>query len=129
MSGFRYPNITGLSEQEQLRQLKSYLYQLVEQLNNTEALTVTTAQKPADSAVTAKDSGSAAAGFGALKSLIIKSADIVDAYSEQIEKRLEEIDEELFGSAATDYVRAAELEQEKTQAEERLLEIYEEIGV
>ena len=49
--------------------------------------------------------------------------------AEKIEKRLEEIDEELFGSAATDYVRAAELEQEKTQAEERLLEIYEEIGV
>lgn len=89
MSGFRYPNITGFSEQEQLRQLKSYLYQLVEQLNNTEALTVAAAQKPVAAAVTPKDSDSAAADFGALKSLIIKSADIVDAYSEQIEKRLE----------------------------------------
>lgn len=29
----RYPNITGLSEREQLSQMKSYLHQLVEQLN------------------------------------------------------------------------------------------------
>ena len=29
----RYPNITGLSDSEQLVQIKSYLYQLVEQLN------------------------------------------------------------------------------------------------
>ena len=29
----RYPNITGLSEKEQLAQIKSYLYQLVDQLN------------------------------------------------------------------------------------------------
>ncbi len=48
---------------------------------------------------------------------------------EILEKRLEEIDKELFGSAATDYVRAAELEKEKNDAEERLLEIYETIGV
>ena len=49
--------------------------------------------------------------------------------SEKIEARIEAIDGELFGSAATDYVRAAELEQEKNTLEERLLEIYEEIGV
>ena len=29
----RYPNITGLSEKEQIAQIKSYLHQLVEQLN------------------------------------------------------------------------------------------------
>ena len=46
-----------------------------------------------------------------------------------IETRLEEIDGELFGSAATDYVRAAALEEEKNTLEERLLAIYEEIGV
>lgn len=31
----RYPNITGLSEKEQLTQIKSYLHQFVEQLNNS----------------------------------------------------------------------------------------------
>ena len=46
---------------------------------------------------------------------------------EQVEKRISEIDEELFGSAATDYMRAAELENEKNALEERLLEIYEEL--
>ena len=30
---FRYPNITGTSDHEQIDQIKSYLYQLVEQLN------------------------------------------------------------------------------------------------
>lgn len=49
--------------------------------------------------------------------------------SERIEKRIEDIDVELFGDAASNYVRAAELEQEKNELEERLLEIYEEIGV
>lgn len=35
MSGnIRYPNITGSSEKEQLSQIKSYLYQLVEHLNH-----------------------------------------------------------------------------------------------
>ena len=46
-----------------------------------------------------------------------------------LEARIEEIDRELFGEAATDYVRAAELEAEKTAAEERLLLIYEDVGV
>ena len=31
---FRYPNITGTSEKAQIVQIKSYLHQLVEQLNN-----------------------------------------------------------------------------------------------
>lgn len=49
--------------------------------------------------------------------------------SERLELRIDEIDALLYGEAATDYKRAAELEAEKTSAEERLLEIYEDIGV
>ena len=49
--------------------------------------------------------------------------------AEALEKEIEELDAELFGSAATDYTRAAELDARKTAAEERLLEIYEIIGV
>ena len=30
---FRYPSITGASEKEQLAQMRSYLHQLVDQLN------------------------------------------------------------------------------------------------
>ena len=49
--------------------------------------------------------------------------------AERLEARIEEIDTELYGSAASDYKKAAELEEEKTVAEERLLEIYEDIGL
>ena len=46
---------------------------------------------------------------------------------EHIEGELAAIEEELFGSAAADYVRAAELDEKKTALEERLMEIYEEL--
>jgi len=49
--------------------------------------------------------------------------------AERLEGEIEEITKELYGSAATDYVRAAELESLRNEKEERLLEIYEEIGV
>ena len=49
--------------------------------------------------------------------------------AETLESELVLLDEELFGSAATDYARAAEIVARKEQAEERLLEIYEIIGV
>ena len=42
------------------------------------------------------------------------------------EKQIAGIDDLLFGEAATDYVRAAELTDEKTVAEDRLLQLYEE---
>ena len=42
-----------------------------------------------------------------------------------IEARLEEIKTELFGEAASDYVRAAELDAERAQLEEELLALYE----
>jgi len=47
----------------------------------------------------------------------------------RLEAEIEKIDTEMSGEAAYDYVRLAELDKRKTEAEERLLEIYEEIGV
>ena len=49
--------------------------------------------------------------------------------AEQIENELERIEKEMSGEAAYDYVRLAELDIKKNQLEERLLEIYETIGV
>ncbi len=46
-----------------------------------------------------------------------------------LEQELAALEKELFGEAATDYARAAALDARKTEAEERLLEIYEIIGV
>lgn len=90
----RYPNITGLSEKEQLAQLKSYMHQLVEQLqwafntidtsNNSNAVVATP-----KSAETPNSSLDSQATFSAIKSLIIKSSDIVNAYYEEINRRLE----------------------------------------
>ncbi len=47
--------------------------------------------------------------------------------AERLEAELAAIEEEMNGSAATDYVRLAELDTKKNALEERLLEIYEEI--
>lgn len=93
----RLPNITGKTEREQLLQLKSYLYQLSEQLQWAFDNISTTGQGSGyvvNQVSRANASGSlsnrdAAATFSAIKSLIIKSADIVDAYYEEINKRLE----------------------------------------
>ena len=41
------------------------------------------------------------------------------------EAELEALEEELFGEAATNYVRAAEIEERKCAIEEELLELYE----
>ena len=49
--------------------------------------------------------------------------------AESLEAELASIEEELYGAAASDYERAAALDARKAEAEERLLEIYEEIGV
>ena len=51
------------------------------------------------------------------------------AEAERIESELDEIEERMGGEAAYDYVLLAELDQRKNALEERLLEIYEEIGV
>lgn len=91
----RLPNITGSSEREQLTQVKSYLYQLTEQLqfalNSMESSPQSVANAPASTANASGGSASevdAQATFNAVKGLIIKSADIVEAYYEEINKKL-----------------------------------------
>lgn len=92
---FRLPNITAATAEGKLVQMQSFLYQTVEQLNwalNTiEAGTASgnvvnhTTQKGGSSSTGDK----AATSFNEIKSLIIKSADIVNAYYENFRKRLE----------------------------------------
>jgi hypothetical protein len=43
----------------------------------------------------------------------------------EIEKKLEELDRELFTTAQADYVRASEIDKEKSELEEELLSLYE----
>lgn len=93
----RMPNITG-NEQEQLVQIRSYLYQIIPQLqwalNNVETTGANNAQGAAQQATKSAippsyTPVSAETTFAKLKPLIIKSADIVEAYYEEINKRLE----------------------------------------
>ena len=44
---------------------------------------------------------------------------------QELESELEALDAELFGEAATDYMRAAEIEERKSMIEEELLSLYE----
>lgn len=90
----RLPNINGLSEKEQLAQIRSYLHQLVGELE----FAFSTLGTSSDSIVIPSKRGSSSesstnmsgsAMFSVLKPLIIKSADIVDAYYDKITKRLE----------------------------------------
>ena len=90
---FRLPNITAKDEAGQLRQMQSYLFQLVEQLNYA----MKTVESGSTGAVVYASSAASAAGtenaksqatFNSIKSLIIKSADVVNAYYEVINARL-----------------------------------------
>lgn len=87
------PNITAQTADAQMAQMRSYLYQMVQQLHwafdtvetnsGNQIATIIKEQKQIQSTM------SAAAQFDAIKDLIIKSADIVEAYYDQIEKMLD----------------------------------------
>ena len=90
----RLPNITGKTEAEQLHQIKSYLFQFASQLQW--ALDTVSTENSSNS-VNQKDTGGVSASatkndpattFSELKGLIIKSADIVNAYYEKIDNLL-----------------------------------------
>jgi ATP-binding cassette subfamily F protein 3 len=54
-----------------------------------------------------------------------KKIERAKAKIEELEAEIEELDRELFGSAATDYVRAAEIDKRKSEIDEELLSLYE----
>lgn len=93
----RLPQITGASEREQLTQVKSYLFQLAQQLQYAlGAIGTSESSSPAAPQVVrqtvptapARPSLGVEATFDTLKPLIIKSAEIVDAYYEEINQKL-----------------------------------------
>ena len=88
----RLPNITAASESGQLAQIRSYLYQFAEQLKwalNTIENDMESKDRESAEVSSATEQNTAANTFNSIKSLIIKSADIVEAYYEEINKRLE----------------------------------------
>ena len=90
MINLRLPNITANTEHGQLLQVKSYLHQLVQELN----WALTSIESGNNVKVTKKTEGSnavtkeeLATTFNELKSLIIKSSSTAMAYSEAAEER------------------------------------------
>lgn len=94
-TNIRLPNINAKTEAGQLLQVKSYLLQLAEQLNfalqDVESKAAANTPQNAASSSTSNTEKEAQSAFASIKALIIKSADIVDAYYDEINKRLEGI--------------------------------------
>ena len=83
----RFPNITAPTADGQMAQMQSYMHQLVQQLNwalNTvnDAVAGNTSSVVASKEIESLSPEEAANTFNSIKSLIIKSADIVEAYEE-----------------------------------------------
>lgn len=96
----RYPNITG-SDPQKLEQIKRYLIDLADELNFVldqdfvstktvnEKFVSTKTVNEINAPSTSGTQESSVSKFNEIKGLIIKSADIVNAYYETINKRLE----------------------------------------
>lgn len=114
MINIRLPNITANTEQGQLLQVKSYLHQLVQELN-----WALTAIESGNNAQVAKKNASGnsvtkeemATSFNELKSLIIKSSHTVMAYSEAAEEKYRSM-----------YVAQSDFGTFKEEAEQRIVE-------
>ena len=98
MTEIRLPNITGVTEQEQLVQIKNYLYQLTGQLNFA-LKSVSGAEGNYSPQIISRDEGTVAdpvtdmdeklKNFIELKNLIIKSADIIEFFQDIVTEKLE----------------------------------------
>lgn len=97
---FRYPMITATTEKEQLAQMKTYIHQLVDELkwalnsvDSSQGNYVVVQPKVSSGGISTigLDDDSTQARFNELKPLIIKSAEIIEAYYEEINRRLEGI--------------------------------------
>ena len=101
---FRYPQLNG-TEKEQLQQLKTYMHQLVDELkwalnsiNSSQGNVVVVQQNKGNAnggigtiGMDELNEDSVQAHFNEIKPLIIKSADILDAYYEEINRRLDSL--------------------------------------
>ena len=94
----RLPKITAETQAEQMSQMKSYLYQMVGELNwalknissgASEDYLVVNGKPMGGGKAPTKESNDPVSRFNEIKALIIKSADIANAYYEKISTRLE----------------------------------------
>ena len=132
MIKLRYPDFTVPGPVDPIRRVQSYLHQVIDELNvafeqvETQANEAKVVASATVSSTTSEKT--AQSNFNAIKSLIIKSADIVNAYYDVINKRLEGVyvAESDFGT----YVEqtAQEIEANSTAIEQRYSHIQEIIS-
>lgn len=95
MISFRLPEINAPNAEGQLRQIRSYLYQLTEQLNlamdSVDTEIVQQKQAITSASAAAETPEGKLKTFDSIKALIIKSADIISAYSEEITQQLSSV--------------------------------------
>ena len=106
----RFPNITGTTADAKVTQMQSYIHQLVGQLNF--ALNAADkATKGDTSGVVYNGDADAAETFDKVKTLIIKSADIVNAYYTQMKMRFDGVyvAESAFGKYEAETKHAIEI--------------------
>lgn len=113
----RYPNIIGKTDAQKLEQMKSYLHQLADELNfqldktgNLMSGYPSTANAVSEVAKPIKKDN-AVSNFNDIKALIIKSADIVNAYYDEINARLQGVyvAEATFPSGSAAFIEQTEL--------------------
>lgn len=86
MTEIRLPELSGGSEKEQLRKIQNYLFTLAQQLQIAFDSLEGSGQK--EIVYTSADTAQKTADTAALKSLILKSAQVTEALEERVEKRL-----------------------------------------
>ena len=85
----RLPELSGGTEAEQLRRIQSYLYTLAQQLQFAfDTVSQEQAAVSAQEGVTAGKKTDTSVNFAAIKSLIMKSAQLTEHFGQQVEKRL-----------------------------------------
>ena len=96
MVELRLPNINGMTEKEQLVQIRSYLYQFIPQLqwalnNLSTPTTTTTVTTVAPASNTSVVNPSYEANINEIKALLIKTADTVNAYYEELSEKYQSV--------------------------------------
>ena len=115
MMNIRLPNINATTEKEQLVQVKSYLHQLVQELNwalstlEPNSTTKDTGKNTSSGGTVTKEEMTTS--FNELRSLIIKSANTVSAYAEEAERKYNSL-----------YVAQSDFGTYKEEAEQRIKE-------
>ena len=85
----RFPNITGFTEAEQIAQIKSYLHQLVQQLNWALSTIEASTGTPSVSSTSIATSEISEETILELKYLLIESSAALNDYYEKINQKLE----------------------------------------